>query len=72
MNYNKIKIAKFIDNKINNSNKIIGGDSNIPGAGTNPNPNPNPFHGCPINCSCSATQSDGCISGPGVSTGEGN
>lgn len=70
MKYNKIKIAKFIDNKINNANKIIGGGSNIPGTGSGTTPNPS--HGCPISCSCSATQSNGCISGPGVLTGEGN
>lgn len=67
MNYNKIKIAKFIDNKINNANKIIGGDSNIPGTGTIPNPS----QSCPINCTCSSTESGSCINGHGVSTGEG-
>lgn len=71
MNHNKIKIAKFVDNRIKNANKIVGGDSKIPGPGSGSGNAPVQSQSCPINCTCHKTQSDGCINCHGVSTGEG-
>lgn len=71
MNHNKIKIAKFVDNRIKNANKIVGGDSGIPGGGSIPGSTPAQLQSCPINCSCSSTNQNGCINGHGVSTGKG-
>lgn len=82
MKNNKIKIAKFLANKVNNLEKITGGDmvdpnlvSSVLGASVMQGfqaPEIVTNDSCPINCSCSATQSNGCIQGSGVKTGTGN
>ncbi len=82
MKSDKIKIAKFLTNKINNPEKITGGFfvspnmvSSVLGESVVQNlqsPESPTFNSCPIDCSCNATESNGCIQGSGYPLGEGN
>ncbi len=71
-NNNKIQIAKFVKERIENQSKIVGGEGDLPGGGGDPGTDPGGGGSCPIACQCIYTQSNGCINGSGNQTGPGN